>query len=236
MNNKPIGLIGGMGPFASAYFYKLLLEKAVRDYGAKNNNDYPEIVIDSVPVTDFISDTSSLNEVRTILKDRIKKLNNLGCNPIAMICNTGHILYPDLKTASGGRFVSMIELVADQAKKLKLKRVGLIATKTTIETNLYKKLLQSKKIELINADENMQMVHEIIIRQLVAGKKSESQTELLSDMAKRFISKEKLDGIILGCTELPLVFPKNKFKNVIDPTEALANELLFRYYSRKGKI
>lgn len=71
--NKIIGLLGGMGPYASAYFYKLLLDKSRDFYGAKNNNDYPEILVDSVPIPDFISDTRNLKKAREILSERVKK-------------------------------------------------------------------------------------------------------------------------------------------------------------------
>ena len=60
MKNKPkIGLIGGMGPFASASFLQILLKKAAIR-GAKNGDEFPEILLNSVPVTDFISDTEAL--------------------------------------------------------------------------------------------------------------------------------------------------------------------------------
>src|SRR3990167_4652212 len=94
--NKAIGLIGGMGPYASAYFYKLLLKKSGEEYGAINNDDFPEILIDSLPVPDFISDTKQLQKATNILVSRTKKLKRFGCKTIAMVCNTGHLLYPKL--------------------------------------------------------------------------------------------------------------------------------------------
>lgn len=228
--HKMIGLIGGMGPYASAHFYRLLLDKSSQDYGAKNNDDYPEIVIDSVPVPYFISDTTRLAEAKNMLMDRAQRLNNFGCGVIGMVCNTGHILYKDLAKQSETEFVSMIDLVAREAQRRNLKRVGILSTQTTIKTGLYKKALKNLDIGSINEDENMQLIHETIIKQVVAGKVSDSQRDLLEDMTRRFIDKEELDGVILGCTELPLVFPKDKFENVIDSMDALANELLFRYY------
>jgi aspartate racemase len=102
--NKIIGLIGGMGPYASAYFYQLLLKKSSDLYGAKNNDDFPEILIDSVPVPDFITNTNGLEVAKNILISRIKKLNSYGVGSIAMICNTSHILYDDLTKISKARF------------------------------------------------------------------------------------------------------------------------------------
>jgi len=57
MKNKIIGIIRGMGPQASCELYRLLIEGARHRYGSKNNDEYPEILIDSVPVPDFLSET-----------------------------------------------------------------------------------------------------------------------------------------------------------------------------------
>src|SRR3989337_1145860 len=99
MKNKMIGLIGGMGPYASAYFYELLIKKS---------SDYPEVVIDSVPVPDFISDTKQIGFAKKMLISRVRKLNNFGCKTLAMVCNTGHVLYPELSKNSRSEFLSMV--------------------------------------------------------------------------------------------------------------------------------
>jgi len=234
--SKIIGLIGGMGPYASAYFYKLLLEKSGKDYGAKHNDDYPEIVIDSLPVPDFISNTSQLHEAKRVLISRAKKLKIFGCNIITMVCNTGHILYPDLKINSGTQLISLIDLMKERVKSLKIKRVGLLATKVTIEQQIYHKELKDTGVEIIIPDEKFQEIQENIIRYLIANGGSKDFENILEKITREFIIREHLDGIILGCTELPLVFPKNKFRNVVDCLDVLADSLLANYYLNKKLI
>lgn len=229
-----IGLIGGMGPYASAYFYKLLLKKSSYLYEAKDNDDYPEILIDSVPVPDFISDTKKVGIAKEMLVSRVERLNNFGCTLIAMVCNTGHILYPELVKHSKVDFVSMIKLVSEEALRRNYKRVGILATKTTIKLELYKQALSELDIKGINPTLEVQKIHELIIRDMVAGKNITSHKNTLYKITKQFISENSLDGIILGCTELPLVFPKNKFNDVIDCLEVLSDELLDRYYKKEG--
>lgn len=225
---KTIGIIGGMGPYANAYFYKLLLDKSRDFYGAKNNEDYPEVLIDSVPIPDFISDTKNLKKAREILSERIKKMNDYGTGVLGMTCNTAHILYKDLIRLSKVEFVSMVEAVSQEIKDLGLEKVGLLATQTTISQGLYQQVLAKAGIACIVADLETQKLHERIIREVIAGKSVGN--ELLVSRVKKFIKKEHLEGIILGCTELPLVFPKEKFVNVIDCLDVLANKLLKKYY------
>jgi aspartate racemase len=228
--NNIIGLIGGMGPYASSHFYELLLRKSNSIYKAENNDDYPEVVIDSVPVPDFISDTNKLDVAKEMLVTRVRKLDKFGCTTLAMVCNTGHIIYPDLAKESKHNFISMIDLVAKEAKRKKLKRVGILATKTTIRIGIYKNALAQLNIEAIDPTIEMQENHERIIRSIVAGEVAKADKEKLYLMTKEFIDSNKLDGIILGCTELPLIFPKERFNNVLDCLDILADGLLNRYY------
>lgn len=53
---KVIGILGGMGPQASARLVQILVEMSTKEFGAKNCDDFPEIVLDSIPIPDFISD------------------------------------------------------------------------------------------------------------------------------------------------------------------------------------
>jgi len=261
MNKKNIiGLIGGMGPYASAYFYKLLIIKSTKEYGAKNNDDYPEIVIDSVPVPDFISDTKQLPDAKRMLLSRVRALNNFGCNIIAMTCNTGHLLYQDLVVralnnfgcniiamtcntghllyqdlvdSSHAPFISLVELVCRTAKASGMKKVGLLATKTTVKTQLYHKILKREGIEVITPDKNLLKKQENIIRYVIANGETKKFEAVLSDMVSGFIKDNDLDGVILGCTELPLVFPNGKFECVIDSLDVLADYLLKNFYYSK---
>ena len=228
-NNKIIGVIGGMGPYASAYFYKLLLDKSRDFYGAKNNNDYPEILIDSIPVPDFISDTKNLEKARGILSERMKRMNDYGVSVIGMTCNTAHILYKDLAKLSEVGFVSIIDAVSEKVSDLGLKKVGLLATQTTIFQGLYREALSKTEIFCVNTDLRTQLLHEKIIRNVIAGK--EVQTKQLINQVEKFIKRENLEGIILGCTEMPLIFPKERFVNVIDCLDVLASKLLEKYYN-----
>ncbi len=225
---KTIGLIGGMGPLASGYFYNLLIKKSEKDFGAKNNNDYPRIIMDSLPVPDFISDTKHLTLAKEMLMKSVKQLNKYGVDTIGMVCNTAHILYKELQEESKGEFLSMIELVANKAQKLHLKRVGILATPTTLKSGLYQGALLKRKIYSIEINHSKRL--EKIVRELVAGNINNNQSHYLYKITNQFVKQYRLDGVILGCTELPLVFPKKRFSNVLDCLDILADELLRRYY------
>ena len=139
---KTIGLIGGMGPHASSYFYNLLIKKSETDFGAKNNNDYPRIILDSLPVPDFISDSINFTEAKNMLINSVIKMNDHGVSVMAMTCNTAHILYKDLRKYCKEEFISMIDLTVEKARSLEYKRVGILATPMTLKSKLYQNALR----------------------------------------------------------------------------------------------
>ena len=87
--------------------------------------------------------------------------------------------------------------------------------------------VRRNRIEVIYPDKLIQKYHEKIIRNVIANR---HKTNNLEKLTRDFIGINNLDGVVLGCTELPLVFPTSKFNNVVDCLDVLANELLFRYY------
>ena len=234
MNKKIIGLIGGMGPFASARFLNLLLEKSAMCFGAKNGDDFPEIILDSVPIRDFISDTKSVPVAKRMLISRVKKLDKIGCTRIAMVCNTGHILFPSLNEASGGRMISIIDTVRNKVVAMGATRVGLLATKTTINSGLYKGAFSDTGVFLLNPDPALQNLSERIIRGVIANKVRHSTMTKLVSQTNRFIRNEKLDAVILGCTELPLAFANTKSEKIIDCLDVLSDKLLESYFSKNS--
>lgn len=79
---KPIiGVLGGMGSQASVEFYRLFIEKSSTDYGAINNDDFPEILIDSIPVPDFVSNTKNMGQAASMLLRQLLKLTKRYITP-----------------------------------------------------------------------------------------------------------------------------------------------------------
>lgn len=230
-----IGLIGGMGPYATSYLYKLLLDKSRLDYGARRNCDYPEVIIDSLPIPDFISDLDFVGVAKEEILSRVKMLTIYGSRKIFMVCNSGHIFEGEMRLASKGRFISLIDLVTNKINSLQGKRIGLLATPTTIKMKLYGQKIK-ENINLYYPDQKILGEIENVIRGVIAGD-TKKENKRLSDLVRKFIEKNKLDTIVLGCTELPVVFPREEFEGieVIDSLDILASSILEQYYQSGGK-
>lgn len=218
-----------MGPEASQYTYKTLIDLSLKEFGAKNNDDFPEIILASIPVPDFISSDKNKKEALKILENRVKQFNNLKLSHMAIACNTAHVLLPYLKKISKVSFISMIEEVAKDVKKGRLKRVGLISTPSTIRFGLYQKALYAKKIEtIIPSQKDIQSI-EKIIRNVIAGNFPQKDVSKIVKIAKS-MQNQGAEAIILGCTETPIIFPTKFSIPVFNSVEILSRALLRVYY------
>ena len=94
---KKIGLLGGVGPQATAFIYQKLIDSAQANHNAVNNNDYPDVLIASVPVPDFISSKEHLDDAKKMLIEAAKGLERAGCQALCIGSNTVHILLKDLE-------------------------------------------------------------------------------------------------------------------------------------------
>lgn len=229
--NKALLIIGGMGPEASGYLYKLLIDLAITEFGAKNNDDFPEIILHSVPVPDFISNDKSRKQALEMLEIVVKQANNLNISYISIACNTAHILLPKLQKVSKIPFVSMIEEVANEIVHNKTDMIGILGTPSTIKSRLYQDALSKKGVKTIIPNEIQLKLLENVIRNVIRGKINKSDQKTIARIANS-LKKQGAKGIILGCTELPLVFPKEYFLPIYNSVTILAESLLRKYYKQ----
>src|SRR3972149_11479607 len=130
-NGKIIGVLGGMGPEASAHFYHLLIQHAQKEYGVTTNDGFPEIYLASIPVPDFISDEKREEIALSMLEDRVRQMDKLPVHFFCMAFNTAHLLIDKLKQQTDKPFVSLLEELPKFLRKKRYKKVGLLATPTT---------------------------------------------------------------------------------------------------------
>ena len=230
MKKQPIAIIGGMGPEASVYLYNVLIKQSIDSYGAVNNDDFPEIVLYSVPVPDFISSNERRNEAFDILKEKVESLNSLNPLCIAIACNTAHVLINDLQNLSHVPFVSMIDEIVEAVLKDKINKVGLLGTPSTPRSGMYQNAFRKVDIETILPENSEIDLIENIVRKVIAGTTDEKDKENLEKIAN-VLKKKGVKGIILGCTELPLVFPSEYSVSIYNSVDILSRALLRNYYS-----
>ena len=208
---KKIGIIGGIGPASTVEYYNGII-KGYRKL--TNDENYPQIFINSVNMTEMMN--YLVNNDREGLIDflisAIDKLRIIGADYIAIASNTPHLVIDNLIEKSATPIISIVEETCKYAKSKELKRVLLTGTLFTMKNNFYEKALEKYDIECIVPDDNEKnIIHNIIFPNLENGIILEKDKRVLTDMCNKIISEKNIDGIILGCTELPLILNENDF-------------------------
>jgi len=228
---KKVGIIGGVGPQATSYLYQKIVSFSQELYGADDNDDFPHLLIESIPIPDFISDKTKVDVALNMLKETVKGFQSSQVDRICIASNTVHILLDDLVKETDIPFLSMIDLVSKKCSDFGYKKVGLLATPVLTESGLYEKSLNGLEIELIKPETNELSIVEAIIRGVIAGNIPEDKKASYIELMNKLYSNGA-EAIILGCTELPLAFDyKVLGKRAINSDEVLAEEIVHYYYS-----
>jgi aspartate racemase len=212
-----------MGAFAGARFFQLLLEKI-----SQENLVIPEIILNAVSIEDFIADQRKIVAAKKVILKRIENFNRQKVSMIVMACNTAHIMHTDLSKIAKCQFPSIIDLVVNEVKNKKINRVGILASPTTLKTKLYEDKLRKENLLPIIPNKEFQKLLEKVIRGVLNNDLKNDDVKKLVNLSKDFVKSNQIEGIILGCTELPLAFPKAKFKNIkiFDSLEILADAVV----------
>lgn len=220
---KTVGIIGGVGPETTAQFYRSLISTAQE----LNKTARPPILIYSVPLPYAIERDSILNatgEERNIpyLVDAAKILEKGGVDFLVMPCNTLHAFISEIRSGVKIPVLNIIEETTNFLKAHKISRVGLISTTSTRKNKLYEKAFKQADIsyETPNDDQQKQIGH--LILNLVMGNVAENDKEQLENIITSF-EEEKIENIILACTDLQLLNPQHPNLKVYDTMKILAD-------------
>ena len=199
---RTVGIIGGMGPAATA----LLFQKIIDYTDAKADAEHIHILIDNRP---SIPDrtTAILTGDDTPVKKKCesgKQLEKMGAELIAIPCNTSHYFYPYIQEQLDIPVINMLEETAKECKKLGIETVGVLATTGTKNTGIYNKALNDYDIQVVYPDEQGQAALMSIIYDYVKAGKS-ATSEMFKEELEA-MKKEGAQAFVLGCTELPMVF------------------------------
>lgn len=228
-----IGIFGGIGPQASNKLYELIINMTANYTEAALDEDYPDIVLLNIPVPNFISDKNNIPKAKQMLLEKTQLLEQAGCKINGIACNTVHLLLPELQKRTNVPFLSLPRLAAEEIEERGYKRVGLLATPTTLDSSLYDDEIKTAQI-VRPPIELRKLVEECIYAEL-SGQLTVQQQNELKAQVEQFRQDEKLDAVILGCTELPLVYGDDADQAVINTLELLADGLLERYFATKEK-
>ena len=221
---KVIGLIGGMSWESSLEYYRLINRLISEKLGGLHSArcllysfDFEEIAREQ--------EKGNWMKLAKMLVDAAKKLELAGADFVLICTNTMHKVAEDVQREISVPLISIIDAVAEEIKKKGLNRVGLLGTLFTMEDGFYEEKLRKHGIETLTPNkEDRIFVHNLIFNELCKGIfKEESKQRMLEIIAK--LAEKGAEGVILGCTEIPLLIKQEDVDIPVFDTTAIHSEM-----------
>lgn len=199
---KRLGIIGGLGPMATAYFLQLIIEMTDAD----TDQEHIEVLLHNKPQTPdrtrYILGLSNENPMPFLLQTG-RGLVAAGAEILAIPCITAHYFQEQLEKEISCPIIHAIEETAKYLREEKIKKIGIMATDGTIESQLFQKILEREGIScIIPTREKQKYVMNIIYDNVKAGKTVDME---LFEEVSNYLFKQGAEVVILGCTELSMV-------------------------------
>jgi len=207
---KTLGLIGGTGWVSTVDYYRLINQGVNKALGG---HQFPRCILYSLNFGDIaVRNEQGDNEgIYQILKDAAGKVMRGGADGVLLCANTLHKFAVRLQEEIDVPLIHIAEATANEINKKGLSTVGLLGTRYTMEEDFYTSKLKAADIRAIVPDkEDRVFINKVIYNELLK--------EIFADESKKrflkimdILRQQGAEGIILGCTEIPLIIKEDDF-------------------------
>ena len=225
---KKVGLIGGLGPASTVYYYQGIIHgyrEFVRD------DSYPELVIDSVNMTEVLSYlyAKDWHGLAQALLCALNRLEKAGAEVAAIASNTPHIVWDALQKESPLPLVSIVEATCAYAREQGCRKAVVLGTGFVMASGLYENALRAWNITAVTPDARGQdEVHNIIFPKLEDGIVDPVDKRKMLALAGGLIAEHGADTLVLGCTELPLMIKPEDIDTLVLNTTQIHIDAILR--------
>lgn len=242
---RVIGIVGGMGPEASLYYYRLLID-INREAQKTMNPNVGWIIYNANPRASGPNRQPAPVEMQTIsgsapprrrmfespdrLLYAIECLQRARADFAIIACNTAHTIFNEVSARSALPLLSIVEETYKEVQRRGLRKVGLFGSQVTMEGTFYQEVFNHHNIPIVIPNpEERAYIDGKVFGELVPGIiRSETRKEFLR-IAQRMIDEESIEGLILGCTEIPLLLTKDELGIPFLDTSRIHAESAFSY-------
>jgi len=202
---KTIGLIGGMSWESTAEYYRIINEAVKEKLGRLHSAKIAMYSVDFEEV-EQLQHQGKWDKATNLMIDAAKRVERSGADFVLICTNTMHKMADDVAANISIPLLHIADATAEKITSLGLNEIGLLGTKFTMEQDFYKGRLKEKfGIRVVIPNESdREIVHNVIYKELCLGAIKDSSREQVKAIINR-LSDNGAQGIILGCTELPLL-------------------------------
>jgi aspartate racemase len=218
---KTIGLIGGMSWESTAIYYKLLNEMAARRLGGLHSAKLVLFSVDFHEIEQAMTD-GRWNDIANTLGSTGLALKNAGADFLVLCTNTMHKVSEEIEKMSGLPLLHIVDVVGQAIQKQNIRKVGLLGTKYTMEMGFYQERLEKGfGVEVQVPDEkNREKINRVIFDELCKGVVRDDSRQAILRIIGALV-EAGCQGIILGCTEIPMLVQPGDAKVPLFDTTAI---------------
>jgi len=206
---KKIGIVGGLGPESTLYYYRMLIDLSREEKGLER----PVIIIYSMkPLSTGQTIPLEKNKagVTDGLVSAVQSLYQAGADFGMIACNTAHRNFSDIRAKSPIPLLSIVEETCEEVDRQGVKRVGLLGSLITMSSNFYQDVFSKRNISVVVPGEDEQtFVDEKVFGEITQGIMLDDTRNEFLKITRTMVAEESIEGLILGCTELPLLINKS---------------------------
>ncbi|AXT55191.1 aspartate/glutamate racemase family protein [Aquimarina sp. AD1] len=206
---KTIGLIGGMSWESSKLYYEFLNIKTKDFLGGSHSAKCILISVDFAEI-ERLTFNDDWNAIGELMKQAAQQLERAGADIILLCTNTIHLVSDYISEHITIPFLHIATTTGESIKKLGLEKIALLGTKFTMEKDFYTKTLTNDfGLEILTPKKsNRQIVHDIIYNELVKGQFTNTSKQIIIEIIEE-LQSQGAQGVILGCTELPILISES---------------------------
>ncbi len=215
---KTIGLIGGMSWESSAEYYRIINESVREELGGWHSS---KCLMYSFDFDEMhrLQDKGEWERLARLVADAARRLETGGADCILICANTMHKMAGEVQKAVSIPVIHIANATGEEIKSKGLRTVGLLGTRFTMEEDFYKGRLSEKfglKV-IVPEERDRRFIHDVIFNELCLGKFNPSSKEEFKRIISR-LEKDGAEGVVLGCTEIPLLIKQEDVKSPIFDT------------------
>jgi aspartate racemase len=217
---KKVGIVGGLGPESTLEYYRGIIEAfkpTFKQYG------FPEIALESIDMRTFIHhiEKSGWDAIAAFIASKFEALRVGGADFGVIASNTPHKVFDAIQAQTFLPLLSIVDATLNYSKKRDYHKLGLLGTKVTMGADFYQYIFDKENIKLIVPDPAEQdYIQQKLFSEIEFGVVKEETKERFIAIINMIIERENIEGVILGCTELPLIIKPDDIKvQYIDTTQ-----------------
>lgn len=229
---QKVGIIGGLGPEATVMYYQGIIKR----YQTRKNTqtDLPELLINSVNMYHLFDllDQPDYPAAATYLAQASNELAQAGADFAVMCGNTPHIVFDKIAAKSQIPLINMVTATAEYAQTRQLHNLLLLGTKFTMSQTFFKQPFEQLGIHIVVPEPAQQtIVHQHIVTELENGIVQPATKQWFLALIQTLLQTQQIDGVILGCTELPLLLkPADLALPLLDTAEIHLDRIVARMF------